>query len=142
MTAVCTYIGSTFSWTFTNCPTTWNIVIPVPYPVYRNYSTRRRAVRALLRHLTVRQKRDYRNEGFFWVAAESGRRYRINCENLYGNVWQYDVLGRKIRELCAFPGGVPLHDALLAQKMQLELDEESFLRVANVHVGRELGRTG
>lgn len=36
-----------------------------------------------------------------------------------------------IERYCAQPGGVPVDDAVLAQKLALETDAAAFLRVAN-----------
>jgi hypothetical protein len=68
--------------------------------------------------------------GCFHLHTASGRRYRIE-RRTHGNVVLYDERGREVRRLCAQPHGVPVDDAVLAQKFQLEADEAAFLRVAN-----------
>ena len=59
-------------------------------------------------------------------------RYRLN-RGTHGNI---DVIGRDGRikhRLCAQPNGIPTCDAVLAQKLSLEHDEASFLKIANKH---------
>jgi hypothetical protein len=57
-------------------------------------------------------------------------------EGIVGNV---DLMpsgggGERMASFCAHsPGDLPHSDHFLAQKRVLETDEESFLRVANVH---------
>lgn len=90
-----------------------------------------RARQLLESMLTHQQKQQLQRERFFEVVARhSRRRYRI-YEGSHGNVKLLDENGREVTSYCAQPNGVPVGDSMLAQKLQLEHDEEGFLRVAN-----------
>lgn len=67
---------------------------------------------------------------YFDVIAPSGNRYRI-YEGSHGNVALLEDGGREECRYCAQPDGVPTADMMLAQKLQLEADEQGFLAVAN-----------
>ncbi len=107
-------------------------------------SARRQAIdrsrELLLSHLSEEQRLTFERNGWFVVeGGNSKQRYRIrSAVHLVGNVdvLENDLLGtRVLYRLCAHcaHGTVPLFDQLLAQKVTLELDEASFLRVANRH---------
>jgi hypothetical protein len=66
------------------------------------------------------------------IAADgTRRRYRIR-RGRAGNVDQLDDAGRVLKRLCIHPTlAVPDADTMLAQKLLLETDEATFLRVAN-----------
>lgn len=89
-----------------------------------------RAEKLLFETLTPQQKEDIAKKGSFYLFTKSGRKYRID-RHTHGNVYLYDEKDRIVRKLCAQPSGVPTDDAILAQKLALEADEDSFLRVAN-----------
>ena len=83
--------------------------------------------------LSPAQKRAYRRWGTIPVVAASGKRYRIEKGSM-GNV--VEIKDRKVvARFCCHPtmqgGVVPYHDAMLAQKLMLEVDEEAFLKLAN-----------
>jgi len=89
------------------------------------------AERLLLAHLSEEQREQLKRERAFTLHLPSGRKYRIG-RGTHGNVQLLDESGQPIRRYCAQPPGVPVDDAVLAQKLALETDEEGFLRVANM----------
>jgi hypothetical protein len=96
-------------------------------------AARERAKRLLLESLDEEQKKQYAKDKFFYVLSEKGdRRYRIK-QGSHGNVELVNPEGRVVHRYCAAPTGrVPEEDAMLAQKLFLELNEQDFLKVANV----------
>lgn len=97
-----------------------------------------RANDLLLAHLTPEQQKTFLDKGWFVIeGGESKTKYRIRSDTrLVANIDVFDKAGEKVvHRLCAHPpvSACPLGDHLLAQKMILEIDEEAFLRVANVH---------
>lgn len=93
-------------------------------------AAKQRAEKLLFETLTPQQKEDLTKKGSFYLHTQSGRKYRID-RHTHGNVYLYDEKDRIVRKFCAQPSGVPADDAILAQKLALETDEDSFLRVAN-----------
>lgn len=89
-----------------------------------------RAERLLLGALGPEQRKDLTEKNCFYLHTQSGRRYRID-RGTHGNVKLVDEKNGVISRFCAQPPGVPAEDAMLAQKLMLETDEQSFLRVAN-----------
>lgn len=89
-----------------------------------------RARKLLVDHLSPEQRQDYEKQGFFYLYTNKGRKYRID-QGTHGNVKLVDVTGLVIGAYCAQPAGVPDEDAMLAQKLMLEMDEEEFINVAN-----------
>lgn len=90
---------------------------------------RKKAKRLLYSHLTDYQKRMYRKKRYFHVVSEKGRKYRI-CHGDTQNIYLLEN-GKPAKRFCAHPHNVPVEDAMLAQKLMLETDEQRFLRVAN-----------
>ena len=90
-----------------------------------------RAEKLLLENLTSEQRDTLVGRGFFDVRSKTGKRYRIE-RSTHGNIHLLNANGNATHRLCAQPSGVPVDDAILAQKLALEADEESFLKVANV----------
>jgi hypothetical protein len=95
----------------------------------------------LLEQLTSEQRASLEQHNWFLVRGQSGRHYRIRDDgHVVGNieVIEHDLLGheRVLHRLCGHLSeyGMPLADHLLAQKLMLEADEETFLRLANQHV--------
>lgn len=71
--------------------------------------------------------------GHIFVRGFSGCRYRIR-KGRVGNVDVVSKEGRVTHALCAHPMiAVPDFDTMLAQKLALETDDESFCRTANRH---------
>jgi hypothetical protein len=90
-----------------------------------------RARTLLLSMLEVHQREQLQRDKFFEVIARhSKRRYRIR-QGTHGNVRLLDAQGREVTRYCGQPSGVPTEDCMLAQKLQIEHDEEAFLRAAN-----------
>lgn len=99
----------------------------------RREAAERRAEELLKAHLTAEQRENYDKDKRFQVVSETGKRYEIRAKGLVGNVYEVGKNGRPVKRWCAHPNGVPLADALLAQKLALEMNEKEFLRVANPH---------
>ena len=93
-------------------------------------SAEKRALELLVSALTPEQAACYQERSYFDLKCGETV-YRIRK----GSVRNIEVIqkGRTVKVLCAHPnGGLPVHDVVLAQKLALETDEQSFLRVANV----------
>jgi hypothetical protein len=91
-----------------------------------------RGMRLLQENLSPSQRAQYECWGFFDViGGDTGRCYRIK----YGsqmNIEQLDKKGRPVYALCFAPEGeLVAGDAMLAQKLALELFEQEALKVAN-----------
>lgn len=93
-----------------------------------------RAHELLLSALSREQQEEYLKSNFFRVRIvdKTGtiRTYRVD-HGTHGNVRLIDEAGKILRRYCIQPNGVPTEDAMLAQKLLLETDEEAFLRIAN-----------
>lgn len=99
---------------------------------------RDRAERLLLSNLTPKQRADLKEKNSFYVdiplVGGGVERYRIDRGH-QGNVKQLDAKGSVIRSFCIHPDGVPAADAMLAQKLFIEADEETrskFWETANI----------
>jgi len=92
-----------------------------------------KAERLLLSCLTAEQRMTWRTRKCFYVVPISGRRYRIDGNGGYaGNVKLVDQNDRVLSSFCIhLQYGIPLCDHLLAQKLMLEADERTFVRIAN-----------
>lgn len=95
----------------------------------------KRAERLLQTALSAAQREELAAKGFFTLRTLSKngeeRIYRIR-RGRSRNVEQIDAAGNRLKTLCAHPvAAVPDADTMLAQKLMLEDDEESFLRIAN-----------
>lgn len=80
--------------------------------------------------LSARQKEQLQAEKFFDMVSATGKRYRIHY-GTHGNVRLLSGDGKETMRFCAQPNGVPIEDAMAAQKLMLETDETAFLNVAN-----------
>lgn len=100
----------------------------------RAIAARTRSRELLLSHLTPAQRETFEKKKWFViVGGQSRRRYRIRDAGHAGNI---DVLnGEKVmhRLCCHCDHSIPIHDNMLAQKLTLEYDESTFLRLANRH---------
>jgi len=67
---------------------------------------------------------------WFEVVSQHGHRYRIN-QGQRRNVQRLKKDGAHEAWFCIHPDDVPDEDAMLAQKLLLETDEQAFLRIAN-----------
>lgn len=88
-----------------------------------------KAEKLLIEHLTPAQAQSLAGRGYFDVQI-GDKTYRIH-RGTHGNVRLLDGAGREKTLYCVQPGGVPTADAMLAQKLHLEANEQEFLRVAN-----------
>ena len=98
----------------------------------------KRARDLLLSHLNEEQRQSFKDHKWFVVeGGRSKRKYRIVDQgNVVANVHALDQRGNVVARLCAHGRHdmqLPLPDHLLTQKIMLELDEDTFLRVANRH---------
>jgi hypothetical protein len=83
--------------------------------------------------LTPLQAETLKTRGFFYVCAKDGNVYRIK-RGYAGNVERVDPknFDTALERFCAHPDSdVPAADAMLAQKLALELNPDAFLKVAN-----------
>lgn len=111
----------------------------------------RRAVRAeadkraeaLLRaHLTPEQQAQLSTKDWFLIHSKSGKVYRIN-RGRNANIDVIDETGKTVRSLCVHPrDAVPDADTMLAQKVMIEHDEESVLKMAITHGAQHGWRRG
>jgi hypothetical protein len=105
-----------------------------PEPIVRaplNHElARAKAKSLLLENLSIEQREMYERHGFFEIEAHSRRRYRIHCNSVVANIYRLDDGGR----FCAHcDSNLPYEDHFLAQKLMIEYEEETFLRIANRH---------
>lgn len=97
-----------------------------------------RALTLLLDMLTEQQRDEFQKYRHFTVHGRNWR-YRIRKGHA-GNVDVVDKNGIISHRLCAHPSyTVPDFDAMLAQKLMLEDDEDSFLSIANRHQPAQTG---
>lgn len=97
------------------------------------FEAQRRARRLLYSALTRDQQRCLEERQYFDLNV-NGRHYRIK-QGTHGNVRLVEG-EHETRLYCAQPDDVPAEDAMLAQKLMLEADEQAFLRIANMRVLR------
>lgn len=90
-----------------------------------------RARTLLFSALNRDQQRSLEERQFFEMNV-NGKTYRIH-QGTHGNVRLIQG-GVETRLFCAQPPNVPTEDAMLAQKLMLETDEQAFLRVANERI--------
>lgn len=90
-----------------------------------------RADELLREHLDHQQRDELEKAKRFHVVSQKGKRFRID-RGSHGNVFELDDKERPSRRFCIQPPGVPHGDAMLAQKLLLETDEDAFRRIANV----------
>jgi hypothetical protein len=92
-----------------------------------------RAVRLFEEQLSDEQLDQYKkNQSFTVVSRKSGRRYRID-HGIARNVRQLREDGSIEKTYCChLAGDFPIHDHMVAQKLFLEHDEDTFLALANV----------
>lgn len=80
--------------------------------------------------LTMQQLFTLDKSDYIMIRGSKGTIYRIYCNSASENVESIDLQGGVSYCYCAAPIGVPLSDALLAQKLLIEADEDAFLEVA------------
>lgn len=89
-----------------------------------------KARKLFLSKLTMHQIYTLDKHDYIMVKGSKGTLYRIYCNSASENVHSIDLQGGVSYCYCAAPVGVPLSDALLAQKLLIEADEDAFLEVA------------
>ncbi len=99
-------------------------------------ATKARAMALLRSTLDDKQIEDLETHSHFYVIGSSGRRYKIGVISIVGNVEEVDDSG-VVARYCAHPMNVPIGDAVLAQKLWLEHDEDEFKKAANCHWQRD-----
>lgn len=87
--------------------------------------------RLLLENLTPEQRDEFERDEKFTVRV-NGEQYEIRPDIV-------ECLGDRTRYCAAIPG-LPVYDQMLARKLHLERDAESFFRAANVFVPGRSGR--
>lgn len=99
----------------------------------------------LTQMLTPQQKEDLKNKRCFYLFS-GGKKYRID-RGRTGNVKLVDDRDQVVESYCIHPNiACPDADTMLAQKLLLETDPETFERVANITArgvgGRNRGGVG
>ena len=96
-----------------------------------------RGLRLMRRWLSPDQRAEFDDKGTFEVVGcNSGKRYRI-YRGTAQNVFEIDGAGELKIGLCFTPhGNLVAGDAMLAQKIALETDENGALAVANTFLPR------
>jgi hypothetical protein len=90
-----------------------------------------KAERLLLSCLTPEQRETYQRRSCFYLYTREGRKYRID-KGWAGNVKLVDETDQVLSSFCIHPSiTVPYADNMLGQKLMLEADEKTFMRVAN-----------
>ena len=91
----------------------------------------RRSLKLMQRWLSDAQREQFDTRGYFDViGSHTRRRYRIRA-GTSTNIVELDGVGRSIAGWCFVPAeSLPTGDVMLAQKIALENDEESALKVA------------
>jgi hypothetical protein len=85
----------------------------------------------LRKHLSLRQRRQYRRNRSFCVRARDGTQFRIK-HGWAGNIEELNAAGKPVNRFCIHPvDSVPYADNLLAQKLLLETDPDKFRKIAN-----------
>ena len=105
--------------------------------LYRKFlsenSREARGLRLMRDWLSPTQRMQFDRSGSFDViGCDSGKRYRIYHGMAPPNVYEIDDAGRLKMGLCFMPiGRLVAGDVILVQKIALETDEDSALKVAN-----------
>jgi hypothetical protein len=86
----------------------------------------------LLQRLLNPEQRETLKEKKCFYMYSKGKKYRID-RGQHGNVKLLDTKDQVVESYCIQPkGGIPDADAMAAQKLLLEADPETFVRVANI----------
>jgi hypothetical protein len=91
----------------------------------------RRSLKLMQGWLSDAQREQFDTRGYFDViGSHTGRRYRIRT-GTSTNIVELDSFRRSVAGWCFVPAGnLPTGDVMLAQKIALENDEESALKLA------------
>lgn len=98
------------------------------------------------RMLSPEQLASCDEHGHFMVTGSEGHIFRIGVRDYSGNIKWVGKDGSVKGKYCCHPimsgtdlagarGGIPLHDALISQKLMLETDEIGFMRTTVVNSG-------
>jgi hypothetical protein len=103
----------------------------------------KRAMATFIEVLPEADRKTLAEEKCIYVKSQHGRRYRIKCEKgQSGNVDLLDEHGRRTASFCVHPAYqknghlIADPDAWLTQKLYLEHDEDTFIKVANMTYGQ------
>lgn len=99
---------------------------------YRYPKSEWRAIETLREMITEKEWRNYIKYGFLLVKGSSGKTYQIPRNKDHTKVWQN---GRVIEEICVRikDNNIPPTDNVIAFKVLIESDEESFKKLGNVY---------
>lgn len=104
-------------------------------PAYSPSAAEAKAEELMMAMLDEEQKTEYKKDQHFTVLSMDGKRkYRIR-KGYSRNIDEIDEQGKRVRTLCAHIQtryNTPVFDHMLSQKLSLELNEQHFLRLANV----------
>lgn len=93
-----------------------------------------RKAEVLLRSCLNQQQLDDLDKKKCFFLHTGGRKYRVD-RGQHGNVKLLDERDRVVESYCIQPqGGLPDADAMLAQKLLLETDPDSFRKISNVTI--------
>jgi hypothetical protein len=141
-----------YHWASDNCTgsdvcvkATWKPPQETPEEIARREAERRKAeeirVKAeeraneLLRELLAPDQRvQYDEKRRFYLVAQSGKRYEVDCTRRQHNVYEVDAVGKRLEEHCIYARAdnqLPLGDNAAAQLLLLQHDEQEFRRIAN-----------
>jgi acetyl/propionyl-CoA carboxylase alpha subunit len=101
----------------------------------RNLLANETARKLLVSNLNPQQRKEFEDNGHFFVTSPSGKLYRIR----EGRSINIDLMAGNNREivkqrLCAHPQiACPDNDTMLTQKIMLEHQEQDFLRIARTY---------
>jgi len=77
------------------------------------------------------ERKELTEKGSITLVAKSGRKYRLKF-GTHGNIEELDKDEQPIARLCVQPEGVPVGDAVLAQRLWLKHDEDGIRKAANI----------
>jgi hypothetical protein len=91
-----------------------------------------RAKLLLLSVLNETQRTQFNERGFFTVVGSRGGIYEIHTGRTH-NIYKVDARGRRLEEWCVHvESDIPDYDNMVAQKLELETNEDGLRRLANV----------
>lgn len=97
-------------------------------------SAKQKSRELLLRLLSPAQREEFQSAGKFTVQIRDGRQLRIERRHTFNVI----DLGTRIRYCTHSATPVPIFDLMLAQKLMLETDPDSFFAVANDNAAPEV----
>lgn len=111
-----------------------HVTYGVPVPAPESAAAEVRARDLLDTVLDPAQRDEMKQHRYFTViGSTTKRRYRVHVDKgRHGNITEVDARGQPVRRLCCAPTECPESDALVGQKLFLEMSEEEFVRTANV----------